>query len=364
MEDTSIQLAWAALGPGQVTFRADGAETVVDADGGPGVADLGGLEPDRAGELGAEGNGVPSGRVSIPYRTLPRLAGPELYRFATVSDLHLGVEVFGLSNRMREKPAPAEPHPVRCTRAALREAQAWGAQRIVAKGDITDKGQRKEWELFGGLMADLGLPVDVIPGNHDVERRREMEIDEALTHIGLPPLDGGVRSVDVPGARLVLVDTTTIERKRGHLGHAAEIIDDHVRTAPGPVFMAMHHQPERNPLPFYPPGHESRAARRFLDAVAGANPATFVTAGHTHRNRAWRHGPLMVTEVGSPKDYPGTWAGYVVHEDGIRQVARRVGEPSATRWIEYTRRAVFTAWGRWSPGSLAVRCLVHRWPPR
>jgi hypothetical protein len=43
-----------------------------------------------------------------------------------------------------------------------------------------------------------------------------------------------------------------------------------------------------------------------------------------------------VTEVGSPKDYPGTWAGYVVHEGGIRQVVRRVAAPEVIRWTEST----------------------------
>jgi hypothetical protein len=124
----------------------------------------------------------------------------------------------------------------------------------------------------------------------------------------------------------------------------------------------MHHQPHRNPLPFYPPGHESGAAKRFLDAVAEANPATLVTAGHTHRNRGWRHGPLRVTEVGSPKDYPGAWAGYIVHEGGIQQVVRRIADPSCLDWIEYTRRAVLGAWGRWSPGRLRERCFTHDWP--
>jgi hypothetical protein len=87
-----------------------------------------------------------------------------------------------------------------------------------------------------------------------------------------------------------------------------------------------------------------------------------ITSGHTHRHRARRRGPLLLTEVGSPKDYPGTWAGYVVHEGGIRQVVRRVAAPDAIRWTEATKRALFGIWGRWSPGRLEDRCLTHVWP--
>ena len=363
VEDTALQLVWAALGPGEVQVRAGSAERTLVTDGGPGAVDLDGLEPESEGDVIVEGPGVPQGRLTVRYRTLPALEGPELYRFATVSDLHIGIKVFGLLGTMREKPEPDDLHPVRCTRAAFREAAAWGAQRIVAKGDITNKGFRHEWHQFGALVHEVGLPVDVIPGNHDVVRQRDIEVNDALTEIGLDPLIDGCRTVDVPGVRIVLVDSTQIDRKRGHLGHADAIIAEHVANAPGPVWMAMHHQPQRNPLPFYPPGHESGAATRFLDAVAEANPATFVTAGHTHRNRGWRHGPLAVTEVGSSKDYPGTWGGYVVHESGIRQVVRRITDPDCLAWIEYTRGAVFTAWGRWSPGRLSGRCFTHSWPP-
>jgi hypothetical protein len=102
-------------------------------------------------------------------------------------------------------------------------------------------------------------------------------------------------------------------------------------------------------------------ADRFLDALAEAQPATVVTGGHTHRHRARRHGPLLVTEVGSPKDFPGTWAGYLVYEGGIVQIVRRVSAPEAIRWTERTAGALFGAWGRWSPGQLTDRCISHPW---
>ena len=62
--------------------------------------------------------------------------------------------------------------------------------------------------------------------------------------------------------------------------------------------------------------------------------------------------------------YGGTWAGYVVHEGGIRQVVRRVAAPAAIRWTEETKRALLGVWGRWSPGRLDDRCLSHTWPAR
>ena len=73
-------------------------------------------------------------------------------------------------------------------------------------------------------------------------------------------------------------------------------------------------------------------------------------------------GHVVVTETGSPKDHPGTWTGYVVHEGGIRQVVRRVARPDVIRWTERSRRAAGGAWGVWSPGRLTDRCWDLPWP--
>ena len=72
-------------------------------------------------------------------------------------------------------------------------------------------------------------------------------------------------------------------------------------------------------------------------------------------------GGVPWVEVGSTKDYPGTWAGYVVHEGGIRQVVRRIVRRDVIGWTERTKRAAFGTWGLWSPGTLDARCFVHPW---
>jgi hypothetical protein len=90
-------------------------------------------------------------------------------------------------------------------------------------------------------------------------------------------------------------------------------------------------------------------------------PNLLFTAGHTHRNRRRRIAGVEATEVGSPKDFPGGWGGYVVHEGGIRQVVRRVAAPDCLPWLERSRWAALGAWGRWSPGRLDARCFSLTW---
>ena len=101
-----------------------------------------------------------------------------------------------------------------------------------------------------------------------------------------------------------------------------------------------------------------------MAGLAAANPATFVSAGHSHRNRRHRHSSLAVSEIGATMHYPGTWAGYAVHEGGIRQVVRRVAAPDAIEWTERTRRALLGLWAPWAAGSIGQRCFSHSWPER
>ena len=125
----------------------------------------------------------------------------------------------------------------------------------------------------------------------------------------------------------------------------------------------MHHYPQRfERANVYPPGIAGGQASALLDAIADVHPATLVSSGHTHRHRRHFHGPIVVTETGSTKDYPGTWTGYAVHEGGIRQVTRRVAEPTSMMWTERTRRAIGGWWGQWSPGPRSHRCFTHPWP--
>ena len=61
------------------------------------------------------------------------------------------------------------------------------------------------------------------------------------------------------------------------------------------------------------------------------------------------------------KDYPGVWAGYVVHDGGIVQTVRRVAEPSAMAWTEHSARAMGGIYRYWTPGRLDDRCFSLNW---
>lgn len=330
---------------------------VVTGDGGPAALDVGGLPP--ATELDV----VVGGRRATTVRTADPLPGAATCRFATVSDLHIGEGwTFGVLPKLVDTGGPDDPPAPRAVKAALRELTAWGAELLVVKGDLTHHARHDEFEEVAAILAEPGLPVVATRGNHDVKKGFATDGAGPLRAAGVEWSPGGVLVRDLPGVRVIVPDATLPERHPGSYRHVGEAIIEAAGSTPLPVVVAQHHQLQRLPFPtHWPPGVLGPASGRFLAALGEANPRAIVTSGHTHRHRARRVGSVLVTEVGSPKDHPGTWAGYVVHEGGIRQVVRRVAEPSVIRWTESTRRALFGIWGRWSPGRLEDRCVDQIW---
>jgi len=427
VEPDRVQLTWHMLPPGDLeisvaptgsersdtpcsdrpsTDFADGPPSAIVRDGlrGPGALVLTGLRPGRSyvavvRHPRSDGRSSRAAVATSPvFRTPPHAPGEELCRFATVSDLHLGEYRFGYFGTMADLPGHDEMYPVRAFRHALDALTRWGAEHLAVKGDVTTESRLDQWELFAKLTADLPMPMSVIPGNHDTRRLRTVKkgpvdaalwvlrggpiarrvgptrtgepIDprEGLAHIG-HPFPGFVRQDDLPGVRLILADTSLPNQHLGSFQHVAEEVADLAADAQRAGSMAWvggHHFPMRWPVPhFWPPGVLPNEARPFIDRLAAANPRSFYSAGHTHRNRRYQRGGITCTEVGSPKDFPGTWAGYVVHEGGIRQVTYRVaGSPDGddiVPWLDHSAKAALGAWGRWSPGTLADRCFSLAW---
>lgn len=270
------------------------------------------------------------------------------------------METFGFWPNVTDPLELDEPPPQRCLRAALAEARGWGAQLVVAKGDMTQHGLPDEAETAAALFRECELPVEAFVGNHETHSGEDLAA--AFATAGVSLVQRSVRVHDVPGARLIMFDSTVSGRHVGTYDtHRTEVLAA-AANASTPVLVFAHHPPMNLPFPwFWPPGVPSPEANRFLDDLGRTNGRALLTAGHTHRHRRRQRGSVVVTEVGSTHDFPGTWAGYVVHEGGIRQVVRRIAAPDAIAWTEATARTVLGAWGRWSPGRIGSRCFSHAW---
>ena len=367
VEDTSAQIVWRALQPGRLRLTpalgngALGHATEVEVDRHPGAVVLTGLPSGTRVEIQASGTALPRPMV-LHATTLEPLPGEELCRVAAISDLHLGALAFGHRNTITEMPTPAVAHPERCAAAAMDAATTWGAERLLVKGDITHHGQVDQWRVFARLARRCTIPIDTTPGNHDRAFRSPehgLSPEDASLVFGLSNAEP-VLIRDLPGLRIVLADTTTDHYNRGQVTGVRAAILDAVSEAPrdGSVLIALHHQLQRHVLPEgWPIGINHHDSVQFLDRLAGLQQRVLVTSGHTHRHRRWDHRGVIATQVGSTKDYPGVWAGYVVHEGGLRQVVNRVSQPDCLAWTDHTRRAALGTW-RWvAPGRLNSRCF-------
>lgn len=360
VEDTSIQLTWGALPPGVVVAETEHTGTELDHRGGPGGLVLGDLVPATAQHVRVRWEG---GEATLRTRTLAPPPGELLGRVGTVSDLHLGATHFGALRTMAEHLGPdEEPHPWRCAVAAIDEARRWGADLLVVKGDVAHHRRAEDFAQAGALLDHFpDLDVLLLPGNHDVDDASDVPVPATLGRRGVPYVRG-VAHRDLPGLRVIGADTTVPGKGPGRLSRVVDGLLDAARSAGGPVLVALHHQLQRRRVAtHWPPGIGGEEADRFLDQLLVANPNAVVTTGHSHRNRARRHGPIVITEVASTKDWPGVWAGYAIHEGGVRQVVRRTQAPEAIDWTEYSRGALLGLWDRWSPGTLDDRCLTVAW---
>jgi hypothetical protein len=382
VEDRAVQISWAWLPATAMTIEVGGRRVEVGTapppwyvgargrrpapgTAGPGAVTIDGLEPATSYDVALGGPGRPVAKAAT-VRTLPPPPGRLLSQFATISDCHIGELSVGPMKRLhdpRPRPTGLVPYPSRCAQSAIVAAEAWGAQLLVVKGDLTCEGEPHEIYTAVDLLATGSMPVEVILGNHDV--RGSVDTAAVLTSCGIQ-VTPAPRARDLPGVRLVLGHSPLPHSHAGAVtGSDAAALADLAHGAAGPTVVALHHPPRRGPVQtHYPPSIDRRDSVRLVAALAAANPATLIVAGHTHRNRRYRVGGLTVAEVGSTKDYPGQWAGYSVYEGGIRQVVFRVADPLAMVWTENTRRAMFGVWGWWSPGQLADRCWTLEWPDR
>lgn len=358
-----MQIVWGDLPAGEISAEAIGpGPSVVRRaahPGGPGAIELHGLLPDSAYEIAVS---VGNTSRQLTARTLAPPPGPELHRFATISDLHLGSDHFGASKHMTDRSQHPDPFALRSASDAIDAAVAWGAEHIIIKGDAAHHGRSEDFDLLGRLVdRHATVSFALLPGNHDTDQR-SIPLPRAVGERALR-YEPHVSHLDRPGVRIVLGNTTIPGEGPGTLATVGDDLLTAAAEADGPgVFVAVHQQLQTSdPNRYWPPGIPSNQSDTFLDQLDQRRPGAVVTSGHTHRNRSRHHGSVLVTEVAATHHWPGVWAGYVVHEGGIRQVVRRIVGSEIIEWHEYSKNAVGSLWGRYAPGRLDQRCLVHHW---
>jgi len=290
------------------------------------------------------------------FRTLPDL-GPLRCRFVTVNDVHFGEEVAGLIEGSDIEPvfrsSPEDPHADFMSAAAIEEMVPLDPDLVVVKGDLTSNATQAELDRFvaayGGAFGDRLL---VVRGNH-----------ESYHHVTFANDPWQRRDLD--GLTVVLLDTSIDGEVAGTVtDDQLAYLDDLAAGATQPILLFGHHpigdrdSDDKSDRTF---GIDPDRSDLFRELVARRPAIVGYSAGHTHRNRVRRFpitGDVAWGEVGSVKDYPGSWAEYRVHEGGIAQIVHRISTPKALAWTQRTRHMFAGLFADYAFGRLEDRCFV------
>ena len=212
-------------------------------------------------------------------------------RFAHLSDLHLSqTPVAGvLAN------ADAIVEDIVRDVSRIRE----GLDFVVVSGDMTDDADPASFQRFETLFKTIGLPVFIVPGNHDGPAGYYRYRDGSKN---FAEWDITNRVVDLSGLRLIGIDTCIEGETTGRIDvKAMDLVPREInRQDAGPLVIVMHH-------PLISPGMRDfdavaqlEGSDQMLESVRQSGVPQIILAGHVHRPYVGnRHGTACFV-AGSP----------------------------------------------------------------
>jgi 3',5'-cyclic-AMP phosphodiesterase len=184
---------------------------------------------------------------------------------AQLTDLHIEV-------------GPGDGAAARATAAAVAAVRALSPapHAVLVTGDVAESGSAREYERARELLAPLGLPVHVLPGNHD-------DVDALAAHLGWDGPHG--YAVHAGRVRVVALDSTRPGEDGGLLSSERLMwLEAELAADPTPTVVAMHHPPLVTGILSLDRMGFAAEERLALASVLAANPQVVrVVAGHVHR---------------------------------------------------------------------------------
>ena len=200
--------------------------------------------------------------------TRPGMTNPFL--LVQLSDPHIGATWAG-------------GDPVEGLRAAVESVRRLpdAPHAILMSGDLADSAADGEYEVVRELLAEIGVPVFVLPGNHD-------DRDKLRRHFDLPGESGAPvqYAADLGPLRLVVLDSTRPGEVRGELdtGRLRWLDAELARSPDRPTLLALHHPPASTGIAVWDEIGLPVADRRALAEVVDRHPQVRrIVAGHVHR---------------------------------------------------------------------------------
>jgi 3',5'-cyclic-AMP phosphodiesterase len=192
---------------------------------------------------------------------------------AQLSDLHICDEWEGVD------PAPRLERVVEAIRSLPDPVDA-----VLVSGDLTDDASEESYHLARGLLGRFGVPVHVLPGNHDDRAGLRAAFD--LPGAAAEPVN---YSVAVGALRLVVFDSIVPGQDPGAYSpeQLAWLDEELGRAGKTPTLLALHHPPLLTGLPDWDAINLPPAEREALAEVVARHPQLrAITGGHLHRTAA------------------------------------------------------------------------------
>lgn len=154
---------------------------------------------------------------------------------------------------------------------------------VVISGDLTESGLPEEYRLLREMLDDLGLPVLIVPGNHDHRETLRTELDlgpHAVTEGGFVQF-----VADIGNLRLIGLDTVEPGISAGALcAERLDFLDRALSEAKGrDVLLFMHHPPFSCALPYMDGVMLRRGADALAEIIDRHGHVQRLFCGHHHR---------------------------------------------------------------------------------
>jgi Icc protein len=185
-------------------------------------------------------------------------------RLLHISDLHIvpeaGEQIYGVDSYAS-------------LQLVLEQGVAASPDLIVATGDLAERGDSASYRRLRAQLLSTGLPVFVVPGNHDSPKR----IVEDLCGDRILATDVH----DQDGWRLVFLNSRVRGEPQGKLSsdQLRKLESSLVEAPESHILVALHHTPIA-PCPSF--GCHLLGASEFLDRLSAHSNAHAVIAGHSH----------------------------------------------------------------------------------
>jgi Icc protein len=153
---------------------------------------------------------------------------------------------------------------------------------VLHTGDVADDGAAESYAAIRDVLAEVGAPAIVVPGNHD---------DHMALAAALDQDPAAVRWVDLGGWRILAIDSAIPDEDHGSLSETTlAAVDAALEAAPGPVLIGVHHPPH-SVCP--DPSCRLEEAPELVEILSRHPGVRAVVSGHLHVTEEHEHDGIL-----------------------------------------------------------------------